>query len=136
MHRYLYRALLLVVLSIIIVNSTHRPIRRQSGLVPLTLLLKPRLPPPTPAVVDTPPPLMWECHLLLPSLPTLCPGNSRCPRVPVQVLQLLASATDQWQRWSLLSSESAPNSATRATQCRALHCARLTAPQPGDRGVW
>ena len=47
MHRYLYRALLLVVLSIIIVNSTHRPIRRQSGLVPLTLLLKPRLPPHT-----------------------------------------------------------------------------------------
>ena len=125
MHWYLYRALLLVFLSIIIVNSTHRPIRRQSGLVPLTLLLKPRLPPPTPAVVDTPPPLMWECHLLLPSLPTLCPaGNSRCPRVPVQVLQLLASATDQWQRWSLLSSESAPNSATRAmprTALRAPH---------------
>ena len=81
LHWYLYRALLLVVLSIIIVNSTHRPIRRQSGLVPLTLLLKPRLPPPTPAVVDTPPPLMWECHLLLPSLPPN-PLSSRQLKVP------------------------------------------------------
>ena len=116
----------------------HRPIRRQSGLVPLTLLLKPRLPLPphtTPGVVDTPPPLMWECHLRPCVSPaTLCPaGNSRCPRVPVQVLQLLASATDQWQRWSLLSSESAPNSATRAMPRNAAHTA-LCAPHSSSTG--
>ena len=118
----------------------HRPIRRQSGLVPLTLLLKPRLPPPThhtgcgrhSTTANVGMPLAPLC---LPSNPLSSSSNSRCPRVPVQVLQLLASATDQWQRWSLLSSESAPNSATRAMP-RTLHCARLTAPQPGDRGVW
>ena len=59
-------------------QDDHRPIRRQSGLVPLTLLLKPRLPLPphtTPGVVDTPPPLMWECHLRPCVSPaTLCPA--------------------------------------------------------------
>ena len=71
--------------------------------------------------------------LCLPSNPLSSSSNSRCPRVPVQVLQLLASATDQWQRWSLLSSESAPNSATRAMP-RTLNCTAC-ASQLLNRGI-
>ena len=58
-----------------------------------------------PAVVVYPPPsppanVRSTLACLGPS-PTLCPPTGKCPRVSVQVPQLLLLATDQWQEYSV-----------------------------------